>query len=321
MPELHHITFTVDGNVGRLTLNRPDTLNSMTFEMWREMRDLGDRLVDDPGDVRVLVVSGAGRAFSSGLDISVFAAGPGGITDLARDDPERRDLPPAVQGILGAQDAFTWLAEAPFATIAAIRGYALGGGLQLALACDLRIVARGAKLGLLEFRWGIIPDLGGTQRLPRLVGAGKAKELIFTAAQVDADEAFRIGLAEHVVAEQELDATVDGLAATIAAQPPLAVRAAKRAGRSRRFGHHRARGIARGGRGAAGLPRVRGRPRGRGRVPRGPAAAVPGPLKRRPLGLAGVEPTPSARVPRPLPRAAPTDDRGRGEPGSLPSAG
>ena len=184
-----------DGHVGRLVLNRPDKLNSMTLDMWREMRQLGASLLADPGDVRALVVTGEGRAFSSGLDTSVFAGGGrAGVAQLAADEPVARIPTPTVAGILVAQEAFTWLEEAPFATIAAIRGFALGGGLQLALACDVRIVARGARLGLLEFRYGIIPDLGGTQRLPRLVGAGKAKEMIFTAAQIDADEAYRIGL-------------------------------------------------------------------------------------------------------------------------------
>jgi enoyl-CoA hydratase len=229
------IRFERDGHVGRLVLDRPSSLNSMTLQMWRELRALGRSLLDEPGDLRALVVVGEGRAFSSGLDTSVFAGGGGGdgadavgIAQLAADDPTPPDPDPAVAGILVAQEAFTWLEEAPFATIAAIRGYALGGGLQLALACDIRIAAHGARLGLLEFRWGIIPDLGGTQRLPRLVGAGKAKELIFTAAQIDAAEAYRIGLVERLVADEELDESAGALAAQIAGQPPLALRAAKR---------------------------------------------------------------------------------------------
>ena len=110
-----------------------------------------------------------------------------------------------------------------------MRGYALGAGLQLALACDLRIVARGTQLGALEFRYGLLPDLGGTAWLPRLVGPAKAKELVFTAARIDADEAVRIGLANRVVDDAELDATVGALAETLAAQPPLALAGAKRA--------------------------------------------------------------------------------------------
>ena len=215
------------GAVGRLVLDRPDKLNAFTVEMWREMRELGAALLADPGDLRALVVIGEGRAFSSGIDTSVFTSDRGIDEVLAGEAP--RHANPVIAGILAAQDAYTWLEEAPFATIAAVRGHALGAGLQLALACDIRIVARGTKLGLLEFKYGIIPDLGGTQRLPRLVGSGKAKELIFTAARIDAEEAGRIGLAERVVADEELEEVAGDLAREIAAQPPLAVRGAKRA--------------------------------------------------------------------------------------------
>jgi enoyl-CoA hydratase/carnithine racemase len=228
LPEYRTIRFSRAGNVGRLTLARPERLNSFTIEMWREMADLGGRLLDDPDDLRALVVIGEGRAFSSGIDTSVFSEGTGDeLLDGSAEQPRHDD--PTVDGILRTQDAFTWLEDAPFATIAAIRGYALGAGLQLALACDIRVAAHGTEVGLLEFKYGIIPDLGGTQRLPRLIGPGRAKEMIFTAARIDAAEAERIGILEHVVADEELEGTVDALAATIAAQPPLALRAAKRA--------------------------------------------------------------------------------------------
>ena len=110
-----------------------------------------------------------------------------------------------------------------------MRGFALGAGLQIALACDLRIFARGTSAGLLELKYGIMPDLGGTQRLPRLVGPGKAKELIFTSARIDAEEAYRIGLCEQLVSDEELEEAAEVLAGTIAAQPPLAIKGAKRA--------------------------------------------------------------------------------------------
>jgi enoyl-CoA hydratase/carnithine racemase len=134
-----------------------------------------------------------------------------------------------VDGIMRTQESFSWLDVAPFATIAAVRGYALGAGLQIALACDIRVFAHGVSVGLLEHKYGIIPDLGGTQRLPRLVGPGKAKEMIFTAGRIDGHESFRIGLCEQLVPDEELEDTVSVLAARIAAQPPLAVREAKRA--------------------------------------------------------------------------------------------
>ena len=169
-----------DGHVGRLVLNRPDKLNSFTIEMWRELRELGQALVADPDDLRALIVIGAGRAFSSGIDTTVFT---GGSQDGIADGPDAgtRHDNPMVDGIMRTQESFSWLEDAPFATIAAVRGYALGAGLQIALACDIRVFAHGVSVGLLEHKYGIIPDLGGTQRLPRLVGPGKAKEMIFTA--------------------------------------------------------------------------------------------------------------------------------------------
>src|SRR4029077_269782 len=133
---------------------------------------------------------------------SVFAGGEG-IEGIAADGPARHS-DPKVDAILNAQDAYTWLAEAPCVTVAAIRGYALGAGLQLALACDIRVVARGTQLGLLEHKYGILPDLGGTQRPPRIVGSGQAIEPITTAAKIDADEALRIGLVERLVGDEEL---------------------------------------------------------------------------------------------------------------------
>lgn len=223
------LRFERDGFVGWLRLFRPDRLNAFTGEMWRELRELGEEIRDDP-ELRALVVIGEGRAFSSGIDTSMFTGGTPTADSLETDaQAGSRHDDPAVDAIMQTQDSFTWLEEAPYATIAAVRGYALGAGLQLALACDMRVIAEGTKLGLLEFKYGILPDLGGTQRLPRLVGAAKAKELIFTAARIDADEALRIGLVERLVADAELEPTVRDLAATIAAQPPLAVQGAKRA--------------------------------------------------------------------------------------------
>lgn len=228
LPTTETLRFERDGNVGRLVLSRPEKLNSFTIKMWHELRAVGEVLREDT-DLRALVVSGEGRAFSSGIDTSVFTGGGLDGDMNAGADAGTRHADPTVDGLLRVQDSYTWLEEAPFATIAAVHGYALGAGLQLALACDLRIFARGAKVGLLEFKYGIMPDLGGTQRLPRLVGAGKAKELIFTAARIDAEESHRIGLCERLVDEADLQREAGELAAQIAAQPPLAVRGTKRA--------------------------------------------------------------------------------------------
>jgi enoyl-CoA hydratase/carnithine racemase len=218
-----------EGPVGWLRLARPDKLNSFTPEMWRELAELGDELLADPLELRALVVIGEGRAFSSGIDTSVFSGGLGGDDGLASVPGPATHEDPRVDLVIRTQRAYTWLETAPFATIAAVRGYALGAGLQLALACDIRVLARGTQVGLLEFKYGIMPDLGGTQRLPRLVGPGKAKELVFTAARIDAEEAFRLGIAEQLVDDADLDSTATALATRIAGQPPLAVQGAKRA--------------------------------------------------------------------------------------------
>jgi enoyl-CoA hydratase/carnithine racemase len=230
-PTYTTVRFERRGHVGWLTLDRPKRLNAFTITMWRELRTLGAELVDDPA-LRALVVIGEGRAFSSGIDTSVFTGGAEGDDASGLeggDDAGTRHADPTVDGILRAQEAYSWLEVAGYPTIAAVRGYALGAGLQLALACDLRVFARGCEVGLLEHKYGILPDLGGTQRLPRVVGAAKAKEMIFTAMRIDAEEAYRIGLCERLVDDDALEGEVASLAATIAAQPPLAVRGAKRA--------------------------------------------------------------------------------------------
>lgn len=220
------ISFDQSDHVGWLALNRPEKLNAMTVQMWAELRELGHQLMADPGDLRCLVVIGEGRAFSAGIDLSTFSQGqpldPGPATERSHQDE-------MVSGILRAQESYTWLEDVPFPTVAAVRGYALGAGIQLAAACDLRVVARGTKLGVFEQKYGIMPDLGGTHWLPRLVGAAKAKELTWTVAEIDADEAYRIGLCERLVEDSELEKVVGELAATIAAQPPLAVAGAKAA--------------------------------------------------------------------------------------------
>ena len=225
MERMETLEFERRGRVGWLRLNRPDKLNAMNGVLWRELAELGPRLRDDP-DLRALVVIGNGRAFSAGIDLATFGGSaadspPDVLTDQT---PAQRE-----QAIADIQEGYLWLHEAWYPTIAAVRGYALGAGFQLALACDLRVAAAGTRFGMLEAKYGLMPDLTGTQMLPRLVGPAKAKELIFTAAQIDADEALRIGVVNRVVGEDELDAAVGALADQLAAQPPLAIAGAERA--------------------------------------------------------------------------------------------
>jgi enoyl-CoA hydratase/carnithine racemase len=232
------ISYEQVGAVGWLRLMRPDRLNAMTIEMWEELAKLGESLGDD-ASLRCLVVMGEGRAFSSGIDVEhllsgggggLFAeAGKGSAASQAGSPSSGRVIEDKLVSRIGdLQEAYTWLADAPYPTIAAIRGYALGGGLQLALACDLRIATHGTKLALPEHKYGLLPDLGGTYWLPRIVGPAKAKELIFTADTIDAEEALRIGLVNRLVDEADLESAVTALAERIAGQPPIAVRGTKR---------------------------------------------------------------------------------------------
>ena len=232
------ISYEQVGAVGWLRLMRPDRLNAMTIEMWEELAKLGESLGDD-ASLRCLVVMGEGRAFSSGIDVEHLLSGGGGglFAEAGKGSAASQVGGPSsgrviedklVSRIGDLQEAYTWLADAPYPTIAAMRGYALGGGLQLALACDLRIATHGTKLALPEHKYGLLPDLGGTYWLPRIVGPAKAKELIFTADTIDAEEALRIGLVNRLVDEADLESAVTALAERIAGQPPIAVRGTKR---------------------------------------------------------------------------------------------
>jgi len=208
------IVWEVADGVATLTLNRPDVHNAMNERMRGELVACFGGLVAND-DVRVVVVTGAGeRAFSAGADIREFVAPqvPVRFRETRRRLDFRQLLDRCLQPI-----------------VAAIRGYAFGGGLELALACDIRIAGDDARLGLTEVDLAIIPGGGGTQRLPRLVGRGKALEMILTGARIDAREALRIGLVERVVPAAEVKAAGLELARTLAAKAPVALRYAKEA--------------------------------------------------------------------------------------------
>jgi enoyl-CoA hydratase len=202
------------GQVARLELVNPP-LNLVTGELVGQLRDAVARLAaTEPGDVRAVVISGRGdRSFSAGSHVGEFEA--------TRGEFGRRRL---------QLEEETWQAVAalPMPTVAAIEGKALGGGLELALCCDIRIASSGAKLGLPEVRLAVIPGSGGTQRLPRVVGPARAKELILRGRVIDADEALRIGLVAEVVAPGLAVERAREIATEIAARGPVAVREAKR---------------------------------------------------------------------------------------------
>ncbi len=208
------VLYEVADHVATLTLNRPDVRNAMNTAL-REAMLRHFTALSTNDDVRVIVVTGAGdRAFSAGADIREFveAQAP------TRFREQRRRL------------EFRQVMErCPQPIIAAIRGVALGGGLELALACDIRIAADDALLGLTEVNLAIIPGGGGTQRLPRLVGRGKALEMILTGARISAAEALRIGLVERVVPAADLMTGAMELARELAGRAPLALRYAKEA--------------------------------------------------------------------------------------------
>jgi enoyl-CoA hydratase/carnithine racemase len=209
-------------DIGTLTLARPGKRNAQNPLMWEELAQLGAELLRDE-TLRCLVVTGEGSTFSAGIDLVEGMAGL--VAGLAErpDDEEAGAVGRAAAG------SFSWIPELGCASVAAVRGHAYGAGLQLALACDFRVFAEGTKVGLVEMRFGILPDMGATVRLPRIVGESRARELILLGDVIDADEALRIGLANRLVADGDLDAAAAELAGRLAAQPPIAVRGARRA--------------------------------------------------------------------------------------------
>ncbi|HEY8480824.1 MAG TPA: crotonase/enoyl-CoA hydratase family protein [Spirillospora sp.] len=224
------VTVHVDRGVADVRLNRPDKLNALDLAMFEALAETGESLALDPS-VRAVVLSGEGRSFCAGLDFANFAAMAGDAVEVdgsARLRRLMRDITAREPGRitnLAQQAAHVWR-EMPQPVVAAVHGHALGGGLQIALGADIRIVAPDAKLSVLEIRWGLVPDMTGTAALIRLVGEDVAKELAFTGRMVDGDEAVRIGLATRTAADPRAAAT--DLAREIAGNSPDAVRGAKR---------------------------------------------------------------------------------------------
>lgn len=211
-----NITTEYEGAVAIVTIERPpvNALNSMLVEKLETA--FGALAVDT--SIRCVVIRAEGRMFSAGADLGEIASGIG--------DPDGVDA--TVAYIARVQGLFTAVAELPVPTIAAVHGSAVGGGLELALACDIRIAGEGAMLGLPEARIGLVPAAGGTQRASRLLGPGAAARLVFEGELIDATEAYRIGLVQSVVRDGEVGMVVKQLASRISERPRATLVSAKR---------------------------------------------------------------------------------------------
>ena len=208
------------GPVVTVTLDRPEQLNAQTPATWRALAAVGQSL---PSDVRVVVLRGAGRSFSAGLDRAMFAPagrpGEASLATLAALDDVELDA-----AISSYQSAFTWWSQVPAVTVAAVQGDAIGAGFQLALACDLRLVAEDARFAMRETSLGLVPDLTGTSTLVRAVGYARALEICATGRWVGAAEAVSIGLASALAPAAGLDAAVRDLVGALLAAPAGALR-------------------------------------------------------------------------------------------------
>ena len=209
--------------VATITLNKPERLNAVDVEVWEGIREAAIAVDAAPG-VRVAILQGAGGAFCAGLDVKAGST----LGDLSGGSPASAMV--RIREHLGhLQACFTRLEQIRVPVVAAIQRVCIGAGMELALCCDIRLAAEGTVFSIPEVQLGIVPDMGGTQRLPRTIGIGMAKELIYTARRFDAAEALRIGFVNHVYPAGELGARAAELAAEIAANGPLAIRAAKQA--------------------------------------------------------------------------------------------
>lgn len=204
--KLETIIFEKRNNIAYITFNRPEVLNAISTQLLTDLRQAIDEIERDK-EIRVVIITGAGRAFMAGADISQLAK----MNPLEINDWNHRII-----------EYFGALEKLKQPVIAAINGFALGGGLEAALCCDIRIAAENAKLGQPEVSLGIIPGGGGTPRLPRTVGRAKAMELLLTGDMIDAQEAYRIGLVNKVVPEGEALKAAEEIAARIIKRGPLA---------------------------------------------------------------------------------------------------
>ena len=218
VPDDAGLKLDVDGAVATITLNRPERRNAMSPSLWHGLAAIGDTL---PGTTRVVVLRGEGPSFSAGIDLRLFTDGLPGESLTSPADPGFE------AAVASYQAGYLWLRRPDIISIAAVHGYAIGGGFQLALACDLRIVADDAVFCMKEPALGLVPDLTGTKPLVDLVGLPRALEICLTARNIPAAEARALGLAELVVPATDLDTAVAGLAAALCTADPDTARATK----------------------------------------------------------------------------------------------
>lgn len=219
------IKVEIEGAIARITLNRPEKLNALGPWYWDEMAPTMAR-IDDDHSVRVAILSGEGRAFTAGLDLMAtlpqLPINQGGPPDGARQAKLHR----VIRSMQGAATCFE---RSRVPVIAAVHGHCLGAGIDMITACDIRLAAADAKFGVRETKMAIVADIGTLQRLPRIVGPGIARELIFTGRDFGADYAAQIGLINRVLPDRaELMQAAEAMAAEIAENPPLTVQGAKR---------------------------------------------------------------------------------------------
>lgn len=204
-----NILIASENGIGHITINRPSKLNALNIATIKELHDGLESLNTNP-EIKVIIITGEGeKAFVAGADISEFAHFS--VEEGAQLAQQGQEL------------LFDFIENLKTPVIAAVNGFALGGGLELAMACHIRIASDNAKMGLPEVSLGVIPGYGGTQRLPQLVGKGRAMELIMTAGMIPADEAYRIGLVNHVVPQAELIEFTKSVAQKIMKNSPVAI--------------------------------------------------------------------------------------------------
>jgi enoyl-CoA hydratase/carnithine racemase len=213
MSTLTTITYDVDDALAVISLNRPEKRNAMNREMFVDIADAAERAASDP-DVRGLLLRAEGPSFSAGIDLMALAGLAGQV--------DRFD-----EFVALAQRPYRLLATMSVPVVAAVRGHSLGAGFQLALACDARVVAADASFGLLEARYGLIPDLGGLYHLSRLAGPSRAKELAWSARTIDAREADRLGLVNRLVEPDGLDGAALAFARELIGNSPVTARLVK----------------------------------------------------------------------------------------------